>query len=99
MMKRLIFILFVLGFLPCTLYAQLVDKTPAPIPNVPVVYNTEPWENPLVDGINRDPARATAYSYRSIKDALAGDREKSGRMMSLNGYWDFSYAVKPGDAP
>jgi len=80
-------------------HAQLVDKTPAPIPNVPVVYNTEPWENPLVDGINRDPARATAYSYSSIKDALAGNREKSGRMMSLNGYWDFSYAVKPGDAP
>lgn len=99
MMKRLIFILFVLGFLPCRLYAQLVDKTPAPIPNVPVVYDAEPWENPSVDGINRDPARATAYSYSSIKDALAGNREKSGRMMSLNGYWDFSYAVKPGDAP
>lgn len=99
MMKRLIFILFVLGFLPCRLYAQLVDKTPAPIPNVPAVYDAEPWENPSVDGINRDPARATAYSYSSIKDALAGNREKSGRMMSLNGYWDFSYAVKPADAP
>lgn len=98
-MKRLIFILFVLGFLPCGLYAQLVDKTPAPIPNVPVVYDAEPWENPLVDGINRDPARATAYSYSSIKDALAGNREQSGRTMSLNGYWDFSYAVKPADAP
>lgn len=99
MMKRLIFIFFVLGFLPYRLYAQLVDKTPAPIPNVPAVYDNEPWENPLVDGINRDPARATAYSYSSIKDALVGNREKSGRMMSLNGYWDFSYAVKPGDAP
>jgi beta-galactosidase len=99
MMKRLIYILFVFGLAPFTLHAQLVDKTPAPIPNVPVVFDAEPWENPLVDGINRDPARATAYSYSSIKDALAGDREKSGRMMSLNGYWDFSYAVKPGDAP
>jgi beta-galactosidase len=99
MMKRLICILFVCGLLPGKLYAQLVDKTPAPIPNVPVVYDAEPWENPSVDGINRDPARATAYSYNSIKDALAGNREKSGRMMSLNGYWDFSYAVKPADAP
>ncbi|WPU92365.1 glycoside hydrolase family 2 TIM barrel-domain containing protein [Mucilaginibacter sabulilitoris] len=80
-------------------YAQLVDKTPAPIPNVPVVYDAEPWENPQVDGINRDPARATAYSYASVQEALAGDREKSGRILSLNGYWDFSYASKPTDAP
>lgn len=97
-MRKFIFLVFNVLFALGT-HAQLVDKTPAPIPNVPAVYDTEPWENPSVDGINRDPARATAYSYSSIKDALAGNREKSGRMMSLNGYWDFSYAVKPGDAP
>jgi len=85
--------------LPFGASAQLVDKTPAAIPNAPAVYNAEPWENPQVDGINRDPARATAYSYASVQDALKGDREKSGRMMSLNGYWDFSYASKPADAP
>ncbi|WP_432329557.1 sugar-binding domain-containing protein [Mucilaginibacter sp. P25] len=99
MMKRLLSILLLTAFSSTGLYAQLVDKTPAPIPNVPTVYDAEPWENPLVDGINRDAARATAYSYSSIKDALAGDREKSGRMLSLNGYWDFSYAAKPADAP
>ncbi|GGB06185.1 glycoside hydrolase family 2 TIM barrel-domain containing protein [Mucilaginibacter rubeus] len=98
MMKRLLSILLLTAFSSTGLYAQLVDKTPAPIPNVPTVYDAEPWENPLVDGINRDAARATAYSYSSIKDALAGDREKSGRMLSLNGYWDFSYAAKPADA-
>ena len=97
-MRKFIFLVF---HVLCALgtRAQLVDKTPAPIPNVPVVYDAEPWENPSVDGINRDEARATAYSYSSIKEALAGNREKSGRMMSLNGYWDFSYAVKPADAP
>jgi beta-galactosidase len=98
-MKRLVCVLFILGLPLSQLFAQLVDKTPAPIPNVPVVYDAEPWENPLVDGINRDPARATAYSYTSVQDALKGDREKSGRMLSLNGYWDFSYAGKPADAP
>ncbi|WP_183559038.1 glycoside hydrolase family 2 TIM barrel-domain containing protein [Mucilaginibacter sp. SP1R1] len=97
-MKKVLCILFVLGLSMGKLYAQLVDKTPAPIPNVPTVYDAEPWENPLVDGINRDPARATAYSYASIQDALKGDREKSGRMLLLNGYWDFSYASKPADA-
>jgi beta-galactosidase len=97
-MRKFIFLVFNVLCAVGT-HAQLVDKTPAPIPNVPVVYDAEPWENPSVDGINRDEARATAYSYSSIKDALAGNREKSGRMMSLNGYWDFSYAVKPADAP
>ena len=56
--------------------AQLVDKTPAAIPNVPAIYKDEPWENPMVDGINRDAARATAYSYPNIADALKGDREQ-----------------------
>lgn len=85
--------------LPLSLFAQLVDKTPAAVPVAPTIFNAEPWENPLVDGINRDEARATAYSYSSVADALAGDRNKSGRMMSLNGMWDFSFAEKPADAP
>src|SRR3954453_16919670 len=81
------------------LNAQLVDKTPAAVPAIPEVYNREPWEDPLVSGINRDPSRATAYSFATINEALAGDRDKCSRMISLNGEWDFSYATKPGDAP
>jgi beta-galactosidase len=80
-------------------FAQLVDKTPAAIPNSPSIYNVEPWQNASVDGINRDEARATAYSFSSVNDALSLDREKSGRVMSLNGMWDFSFAFKPADAP
>lgn len=92
--------LFVAGAIcPSALFAQLVDKTPAAIPNAPTIYNAEPWQNPMVDGINRDQARATAYSFGSVSDALTLDREKSGRMMSLNGLWDFSFAEKPADAP
>ena len=93
-------LLFVAGAIcPSALFAQLVDKTPAAIPNAPTIYNAEPWQNPMVDGINRDPARATAYSFAGVQDALTLDRDKSGRMMSLNGLWDFSFAEKPGDAP
>jgi beta-galactosidase len=80
-------------------YAQLVDKTPAAIPNAPSIYNTEPYEDPLINGINRDASRATAYSYAAINDALKNEREKSGRYLSLNGDWDFSFALKPGDEP
>ena len=96
-LKKYIFLTILL--LPLMASAQLVDKTPAAIPNVPAIYKDEPWENPMVDGINRDAARATAYSYPNIADALKGDREKSGRMISLNGRWDFHYASKPADAP
>src|SRR5215203_4192104 len=44
--RKLYFLL--LFTIPLSLFAQLVDKTPAPIPIVPSVYNTEPWEDPLV---------------------------------------------------
>ncbi len=79
--------------------AQLVDKTPAAIPNAPSIYNTEPYEDPNISGINRDASRVTAYSYATINDALKNDRDKSGRYISLNGDWDFSFASKPGDEP
>ena len=78
--------------------AQTVDGLPATVPPIPTVYQTEPWEDPLVTSINRDPARATAYSYATVKDALEGDRTKS-RMLMLNGEWDFKFALKPADAP
>ncbi|MGC4235015.1 MAG: glycoside hydrolase family 2 TIM barrel-domain containing protein [Niabella sp.] len=99
MMMRIIIIalLFITGNV-CAL-AQLVDKTPAAVPNAPEVYNTEPYEDPLVSGINRDQSRATAYSYASVADALSKSREQSGRFLSLNGDWDFSFALKPGDEP
>ncbi|MET0463814.1 MAG: glycoside hydrolase family 2 TIM barrel-domain containing protein [Chitinophagaceae bacterium] len=79
-------------------HGQLVDKTPAAVPSSPSVFNREPFEDPGVSGINRDASRATAYSFRNINDALNGKRENSGRYVSLNGDWDFSFALKPSDA-
>ncbi len=97
MKNTILFFLFTYLFvLPA--HAQLVDKTPAAVPVVPTVFGTEPWEDPLVSGINREPARATAYSFGTIADALRGDRAAS-RFLSLNGQWDFSFALKPSDAP
>jgi beta-galactosidase len=79
--------------------AQLIDKSPPPVPVVPTVFDREPWEDPLVSGINRDAARATAYSFRNVSDALIGNRQHTDRMLSLNGEWDFTFALKPSDAP
>ncbi len=79
--------------------AQLIDKSPPPVPVAPTVYNREPYEDPLVSGINREASRATAYSFANLQDALQNDRTKSGRFMSLNGDWDFAFALKPDDEP
>ncbi|MBD0287481.1 MAG: beta-galactosidase, partial [Flavisolibacter sp.] len=101
-MKKLIcnsFLFILISIITSELQAQLVDKTPAAIPNAPTVYNREPWEDPLVSGINREPSRATAYSFATINDALTCDRSKTSRVLSLNGEWDFSFALKPSDAP
>ncbi|MDT0677602.1 glycoside hydrolase family 2 TIM barrel-domain containing protein [Autumnicola musiva] len=79
-------------------YGQTVTGEPAGIPAEPKVYESNPWENPEVNSINREPARATAYSYASIEDALEGNREKS-RLKMLNGRWDFQYSVNFNEAP
>ncbi len=101
-MKKIVCILLVAHYSLLTTHqsqAQLVDKTPAAIPNAPAIYSAEPYEDPTISGINRDPSRVTAYSYASVSDALKNEREKSGRYLSLNGDWDFSFALKPGDEP
>ncbi len=79
--------------------AQTVTGEAAGIPHPPKVYADNPWESPRITEINRDKARATAYSYSSIEAALVNDREKSGRYQSLNGEWDFNLVLKPDDAP
>jgi beta-galactosidase len=99
MMKKFFTLFLVLFFIHYLGIAQLIDKSPPPVPVVPSIYDREPWEDPLVSGINRDPARATAYSFANVSDALIGDRKNSDRMLSLNGEWDFSFAIKPSDTP
>ena len=97
-MKKVVGFLYSLLIVSCCM-AQLVDKTPAPVPVAPAVFATEPYEDPYVSGINRDASRATAYSFANTNAAVNGSREQSGRYLSLNGQWDFSFALKPSDAP
>ncbi|MCU7551914.1 DUF4981 domain-containing protein [Chitinophagaceae bacterium LB-8] len=86
-------------FLAQLVQAQTVTGEPAATPPPPSIFHSEPWEDQQVNSINREPSRATAYSFASEKEALQGDRSKSGRMISLNGEWDFFFAQKPADAP
>lgn len=84
--------------LPFISQAQLVTGEPAGIPRIPQKYAFTPWENPMVTSINREPARATAYSFTNVADALEGKREKS-RIKMLNGEWDFKFANNLQEAP
>ncbi|KQB39951.1 Beta-galactosidase [Flavobacterium aquidurense] len=72
-------------------HAQSVTGEPAGIPELHKKYEFAPWEDPTVTSINRQPSRATAYSYTNIEDALKGDRTKS-RLKMLTGDWNFKYA-------
>lgn len=99
MKKIVVLALSGLFAIPTINYAQTVDGLPATIPPIPGIYNLEPWEDPKITSINREAARATAYSYATIADALEGKREKSDRLMMLNGDWQFNFALKPADAP
>ena len=97
-MQKTIILLLTVFTISAQLSAQTVTGEPAGIPPKPEVYNLEPWENPLINGVNRQPARATAYSYKNIEDALTLDRTKS-RFQLLNGEWDFRFAINPAEAP
>lgn len=57
--------------------------------------DARPWQNPLVNGINRLPARATLYSYADVESARTKSREDSGRFVSLNGDWQFNFVPLP----
>lgn len=56
------------------------------------------WENPAVNQINKNPARATFYSYESEDLAKSGIRENSEWFKTLNGDWKFKWVAKPADA-
>ena len=56
------------------------------------------WENERMIEKGKMPARATSYSYKSVEDALSGDRTKS-RMVSLSGEWKFKFTPDSKDRP
>ncbi|WP_156361474.1 glycoside hydrolase family 2 TIM barrel-domain containing protein [Sphingomonas sp. Leaf67] len=57
------------------------------------------WENPSVNYVGRMPARATGFPFESRAKALAGDRTKSARFLSLNGEWKFAFSPNTTDVP
>ncbi len=60
---------------------------------------TDDWQNAEVFEINREPARATFYSYTSEEKALANCVENGKYIKSLNGEWFFNYVGKASERP
>ena len=56
------------------------------------------WENPDINGFNREPSRATMFSYSSESSAKSCNRYKSDRILSLDGTWDFYFSPTPEGA-
>ena len=57
------------------------------------------WQDPLVNSINRLPAKATSISYETQDEALKGKIQDSKRYFSLNGNWKFNWFAVPEKAP
>jgi beta-galactosidase len=57
----------------------------------PITHPRE-YENPLINGINRLPARATSISYTTLEQAVNSVRKDSDRYKSLSGNWDFHFS-------
>lgn len=57
------------------------------------------WQDPLVVGVNKLPARAEAIPYADAAAAIEANRDKSPFYKSLNGDWKFWWCGRPADRP
>ncbi|MCC6567935.1 MAG: DUF4981 domain-containing protein [Anaerolineales bacterium] len=57
------------------------------------------WENPQVQGRNREPAHASMIPFKTRGEALRGLKNPSAYYLSLNGDWRFFLAPNPDSAP
>lgn len=57
------------------------------------------WENPEVFNVNQEKPRAYFIPYANEQQLLAGDRETSPNIQSLNGHWKFHYSSHPAARP
>lgn len=60
---------------------------------------TPDWENPMVFGINKESARATAFPYPDAEAAARSNYKQSPYYLSLNGTWKFNWVYKPSERP
>ena len=47
------------------------------------------WQDADINAVNRLPMRATKFAYESVATAAVGDKNASGRFLTLDGIWRF----------
>jgi len=57
------------------------------------------WENPMINSINKLPARATFMSYNSEQSAIKDIYSESPWYLLLNGNWKFHWSPQPEKRP
>src|SRR4030042_2153315 len=57
------------------------------------------WENPQINAVNKEPARASFMGYQSEAAALEDDYSKSPWYLSFNGIWKFNWVDQPEKRP
>jgi beta-galactosidase len=73
--------------------ATVPAQNSIPAPVQPQVDDARPdWENPAVFAKGKLPARATGFPFENRDLALAGQKERSSRFLSLDGQWKFSFS-------
>lgn len=50
-------------------------------------------ENPAIQGINKEDARASFVSYANREASLNDDKTESSRLLNLNGTWNFNFVT------
>lgn len=57
------------------------------------------WQDPKVNGINREPMRASYFAFENEALAKSQKREKSSNFISLNGLWKFNWVRNQDEKP
>ncbi|MBJ7414343.1 MAG: DUF4981 domain-containing protein, partial [Niveispirillum sp.] len=73
-----------------------------PVPNLQPV-QIDParpdWENPAINERGKLPASASMFPFESRQAALAGDKARSSRHLSLDGQWHFNFTPSANNLP
>ncbi len=59
----------------------------------------EDWENPEIQRIGTEPARASFFSFPDRDRAMRNEPGESGWMISLEGMWSFQWSPDPWSRP
>ncbi len=60
---------------------------------------TNEWQNPEINAVNRAPMHTNYFAYESAASAEKGIKEQSKNFMTLNGHWKFNWVRNADQRP